>query len=299
MMRLKNNTKVKLIALFSAIALWMYVIAIVDPEDTKLIEDIPVTVSNLDELEEKDLVIYPDESLLCSMNISGKLSNVKNIDKNDIKVYGEIDNPIEGKNEVYLRANMSERVSHEFTQSTIIVNLEKKISKNLKININVSDEDKENIDSITPENDYATISGPRTQMNKVKNVVGKIDSLKDNTQKELTKKVRLIALDENGKEVKGVEIENPYVYLKIKMLDSKEVPIKVVFNTEEDLITYKLSEESVTITGKVDTLKNIQYVETETINIEDLKNKKTIEVNLVMPNNVKCEKNKIRVSLDR
>ncbi len=299
MMRLKNNTKVKLIALFSAIALWMYVIAIVDPEDTKLIEDIPVTVSNLDELEEKDLVIYPDESLLSSMNISGKLSNVKNIDKDDIKVYGEIDNPIEGKNEVYLRANMSERVSHEFTQSTIIVNLEKKISKNLKININVSDEDKENIDSITPENDYATISGPRTQMNKVKNVVGKIDSLKDNTQKELTKKVRLIALDENGKEVKGVEIENPYVYLKIKMLDSKEVPIKVVFNTEEDLITYKLSEESVTITGKVDTLKNIQYVETETINIEDLKNKKTIEVNLVMPNDVKCEKNKIRVSLDR
>lgn len=298
-MRLKNNTKVKLIALFSAIALWMYVIAIVDPEDTKLIEDIPVTVSNLDELEEKDLVIYPDESLLCSMNISGKLSNVKNIDKDDIKVYGEIDNPIEGKNEVYLRANMSERVSHEFTQSTIIVNLEKKISKNLKININVSDEDKENIDSITPENDYATISGPRTQMNKVKNVVGKIDSLKDNTQKELTKKVRLIALDENGKEVKGVEIENPYVYLKIKMLDSKDVPIKVVFNTEEDLITYKLSEESVTITGKVDTLKNIQYVETETINIEDLKNKKTIEVNLVMPNDVKCEKNKIRVSLDR
>ena len=83
------------------------------------------------------------------------------------------------------------------------------------------------------------------------------------------------------------------------MLDSKEVPIKVVFNTEEDLITYKLSEESVTITGKVDTLKNIQYVETETINIEDLKNKKTIEVNLVMPNDVKCEKNKIRVSLDR
>lgn len=299
MMRLKNNTKVKLIALFSAIALWMYVIAIVDPEDTKLIEDIPVTVSNLDELDEKDLVIYPDESLLSSMNISGKLSNVKNIDKDDIKVYGEIDNPIEGKNEVYLRANMSERVSHEFTQSTIVVNLEKKISKTLKININVSDDDKENIDSIILEDDYATISGPRTQMSKVKSVAGKVDSLKENTKRELTKKVRLIALDENGKEVKGVEIENPYVYIKIKMLDSKSVPIKVVFNTDEDLITYKLSEESVTITGKVDTLKNIQYIETETINTEDLKNKKSIEANLIIPNNVKCEKNKTRVSLDR
>ena len=203
MMRLKNNTKVKLIALFSAIALWMYVIAIVDPEDTKLIEDIPVTVSNLDELEEKDLVIYPDESLLSSMNISGKLSNVKNIDKDDIKVYGEIDNPIEGKNEVYLRANMSERVSHEFTQSTIIVNLEKKISKNLKIEINMSDENKENIDSIKLDEEYVTVSGPRTQMAKVKGVIGKVDSLKDVDKKNITKKVRLIAVDENGKEVKG------------------------------------------------------------------------------------------------
>ena len=299
MMRLKNNTKVKLIALFSAIALWMYVIAIVDPEDTKLIEDIPVTVSNLDELEENDLVIYPDESLLSSMNISGKLSNVKNIDKDDIKVYGEIDNPIEGKNEVYLRANMSERVSHEFTQSTIIVNLEKKISKNLKINISLSDEDKENIDSIKLNDDYAKISGPRTQMSKVKSVVGKVDSLKDNTKKELTKKVRLIAVDKNGKEVKGVEIENSYVYLKIKMLDSKSVPIKAMFNSDEDLITYKLSEETVTITGKEDSLKNIQYIETESINVEDLKNKKTIELNLVIPENIKCEKNKIRISLDR
>ena len=297
-MRLKNNTKVKLIALFSAIALWMYVIAIVDPEDTKLIEDIPVTVSNLDELDEKDLVIYPDESLLSSMNISGKLSNVKNIDKDDIKVYGEIDNPIEGKNEVYLRANMSERVSHEFTQSTIIVNLEKKISKNLKIEINMSDENKENIDSIKLDEEYVTVSGPRTQMAKVKGVIGKVDSLKDVDKKNITKKVRLIAVDENGKEVKGLDIENPYVYLNIKMLDSKSVPIKVSLNGD-DLPTYKLNEEKVLITGKDEVLKNIQYIETESVDTEELKNKKSIEVSLVIPNNIKCTENKVRVSLDR
>lgn len=297
-MRLKNNTKVKLIALFSAIALWMYVIAIVDPEDTKLIEDIPVTVSILDELEEKDLVIYPDESLLSSMNISGKLSNVKNINKDDIKVYGEIDNPIEGKNEVYLRANMSERVSHEFTQSTIIVNLEKKISKNLKIDISISDEDKANIDSLKLEEDYVTVSGPRTQMSKVKGVIGKVDSLKDIDKKNITKKVRLIAIDEKGKEVKGVDIEKPYSYLNIKMLASKSVPIKASFNGD-DLPTYKLSEEEVLITGKEDVIKNIQHIETESIDIEELRNKKSIEVNLTIPNNIKCNENKVRVSLDR
>ena len=45
--KLKKNTKIKLIALFSAIILWMYVMAVVDPEDTKLYENIPITITNL------------------------------------------------------------------------------------------------------------------------------------------------------------------------------------------------------------------------------------------------------------
>lgn len=193
---------------------------------------------------------------------------------------------------------MSERVSHEFTQSTIIVNLEKKISKNLKIEINMSDENKENIDSIKLDEEYVTVSGPRTQMAKVKGVIGKVDSLKDVDKKNITKKVRLIAVDENGKEVKGLDIENPYVYLNIKMLDSKSVPIKVSLNGD-DLPTYKLNEEKVLITGKEEVLKNIQYIETESVDTEELKNKKSIEVTLVIPNNIKCSENKVRVSLDR
>ena len=35
---LKKNTKIKLISFLSAVVLWMYVMAIVDPEDTKLFE---------------------------------------------------------------------------------------------------------------------------------------------------------------------------------------------------------------------------------------------------------------------
>ena len=34
--KLKNNSKIKIISLLSAMVLWMYVMAIVDPEETKL-----------------------------------------------------------------------------------------------------------------------------------------------------------------------------------------------------------------------------------------------------------------------
>ena len=299
MMRLKNNTKVKLIALFSAIALWMYVIAIVDPEDTKLIEDIPVTVSNLDEVDEKDLVVYPDESLLCSMNVSGKLSNVKNVDKEDIKVYGEIDNPIEGKNEVYLRANMSERVSHEFTQSTIIINLEKKISKEYKISLSINDKDKENIESVNLEDEYVNISGPRSQMSKVKKVVGKVDSIKVENNKTITKRVRLIPVDSKDKEVNGIKMNNNYVNLYIKMLASKSVPVKVAIDNEDEPLNYELSKKDVTIVGKESDIKNIKYIETEKLNVDELKDKKIVELKLTIPAGIKCDDEKIRVNIER
>ena len=55
--KLKENTKIKLISLLSAIVLWLYVMAIVDPQETKLFENIPVTITNLDELDSNDFVI--------------------------------------------------------------------------------------------------------------------------------------------------------------------------------------------------------------------------------------------------
>ena len=69
--KLKENTKIKLISLLSAVVLWMYVMAVVDPEDTKLFENIPVVITNLNELKEKDLVIYPEKEITTDIYVAG------------------------------------------------------------------------------------------------------------------------------------------------------------------------------------------------------------------------------------
>ena len=74
---MKRNTRIKLIALFTAIVLWMYVMAVVDPEDTKLFENVPVTVTNTDELQGDDLVVYPQSDLVTDIYITGKLSDLQ------------------------------------------------------------------------------------------------------------------------------------------------------------------------------------------------------------------------------
>ena len=81
---MKRNTRIKLIALFTAIVLWMYVMAVVDPEDTKLFENVPVTVTNTDELQGDDLVVYPQSDLVTDIYITGKLSDLQKISEEDI-----------------------------------------------------------------------------------------------------------------------------------------------------------------------------------------------------------------------
>ena len=105
--KLKNNTKIKLISLLSAIVLWIYVMAIVDPEDSRLFENVPVVVTNIEELAENDLIVYPESDLVADINIKGKLSDVQKITVDDIHIYGTINNPMEGNNKLSLKVNIT------------------------------------------------------------------------------------------------------------------------------------------------------------------------------------------------
>lgn len=297
MMKLNSNTKVKIISLLSAIALWMYVIAIVDPEDTRIIEDIPVTLTNTERMDAKDLVVYQDEPLTCSMYISGKLSNVKSITKDDIQVYGEISDPIEGKNVVYLKANMSDRVSHEFSSSTIIVNLEKKIYKDIPVKIDVPKEYINTVESAVPEKESIEISGPREQVSRVSYLYGEInpEGKKDNYKEN----VKLTAIDKDGKEVEDIELGSKYVSVQVKMLSSKKVSINPVFNSDASGINYSFDENSIEIKGKSDKISEIESINTEEIDLEKLKNDGSLKVALNIPEGIISEKKDVTVFVNK
>jgi hypothetical protein len=62
--KFKHNTRIKVIALISAMVLWMYVMLAIDPQSKNLIEDVPVSITNTTELEDKGFVVYPENDLL-------------------------------------------------------------------------------------------------------------------------------------------------------------------------------------------------------------------------------------------
>ncbi len=299
--KIKNNNKIKIISLLSSIFLWMYVMAVVDPEETKLMEGIPVRITNESELKDENLVIYPEQEITANVYITGNLSNIQKIKKEDIKVDGYIKNPIEGNSELYLSAPSSPRITYEFKNNVLIVPLEKVVDEKRVLTIETKGESSKNIDTINIENkkDSIDIRGPRTLVSQVQKVVGVLNV--SSKEQNFSQIVDLKAVDSKGNEIEGIDLEQNSVEVTVTMLKEKEVPIKLnVENDTEDNtnFNFELSKDKVMIKGKAEYVDSITTIETEKINLSELKVSKNREINLIIPEGIKSDINKVVVNIE-
>lgn len=288
--KLKNNSKIKIISLLSAMVLWMYVMAIVDPEETKLFENIPVTITNKNELNERDLVIYPEQDLTTNIYVTGKLSNLKKVTKDDINVYGQINNPLEGNNEIYLKVSTSQRVNYDFKNPVMIVTLEKIISEDKSIKVDITGSGKNNVDNIILQDniDKVSVSGPRSLVNKVKRVVG---TVKVNGElNDFSQSIKLEPVDAKGKVVEGIELEKDSVNVNITLLTQKTVPITLKLSDNgESGVNYTMSQNTVTIKGKKDIVDSINDIETQPVKLSEISPGTSRDIYLQVPNGITIE----------
>lgn len=295
--KLKYNSKIKIISLLSAMVLWMYVMAIVDPEETKLFENIPVTITNKNELNERDLVIYPEQDLTTNIYVTGKLSNLKKVTKDDINVYGQINNPLEGNNEIYLKVSTSQRVNYDFKNPVMIVTLEKIISEDKSIKVDITGSGKNNVDNIMLQDniDKVSVSGPRSLVNKVKRVVG---TVKVNGElNDFSQSIKLEPVDANGKVVEGIELEKDSVNVNIILLAQKTVPIilKLSDNSESG-VNYTMSQNTVTIKGKKDIVDSINDIETQPVKLSEILPGTSKDIYLQVPSGITIETKYITIN---
>lgn len=293
--RLKNNTKIKLISLLSALVLWLYVMTVEDPVETRTFSDIPVTITNMSVLEERGLTIYPKEELLADISIRANLSSLRPINRDNIYIYGRLDDPKEGKNVVYLQANLPERVNkYDIKPNVITLDLEKVVNEKRSISVDVEGEPKINIDNIETNKKTVDVSGPRTLVNKVTSIKATLDA--SDKYKDFSTKLKLVPVDANGDAVKGVKLDDNFVVATVKFLQEKVVPVKLVFDdsvsNQSNLENYSINPKDITIEGKKEALDNINGINTKPITANDLKNNNSIDVALDIPKDIKI-KNKI------
>ena len=297
--RLHKNTKIKIISLLSAIVLWMYVMAVVDPEDTKLYENIPITITNLNEIKDLGLVVDPDDNLVTSVYIKGKLSDLQKISANNIDVYGTVSNPIEGQNQLYLRASVNDKVTTEFKSDTIVINLEKSIEEEKNITVNITGVYKDNVDKVDLDKTKVVVSGPRSSVDSVEYVQATFDANKESVDTKSTE-LELKALDSEMNEVDHVTLEFNKVTAKVSYFQQKQVKINPIFSSNESNLVqdqdFTIIPSEINIKGKSDVINNIDSINTKIINVDELGTNNKI-VDLDIPDGINADKDSVTIKL--
>ncbi|GAA0864436.1 CdaR family protein [Paraclostridium tenue] len=298
---LKNNTKIKLISLLSALVLWLYVMTVEDPVEIRNFNNIPITITNMSMLEDRGLAIYPKEELLADISIKANLSSLRTINRDNIYIYGRLDDPKEGKNAIYLQANLPERVNkYDIKPSVITVDLEKVVDEKRSIEVSTKGKSNINIDNIEISKKTANVTGPRSVVNKVTSIKATVDV--DKKEKDFSTKVKLVPVDKSGNEVEDVKLEDDFVVATVKFLQQKVVPVKLKLEGssegEKIIKNYKLSPNEITIEGKKEVLDKINIISTKPVKIEDLKDVNSVDIGLDIPNGIKVNDNISSVKID-
>ena len=169
----------------------------------------------------------------------------------------------------------------------MIVTLEKLVNEDKNINISISGNGKNDVDSITLEDNINKIivSGPRTLVDKVKNIVGTVNV--DNNLSDFSQSIKLEPVDYKGNVVEGVKLEKNSISANVTLLTEKVVPIKLnLSNNIESDINYEISQNTVTIKGKKDIVDSIEYIESQPIDLSQLSPEIDKDVYLQIPNGI-------------
>ncbi len=300
---LRENIPEKLMALSSAILIWMYVNAEKNPTITQRFT-VDVEVQHLQNGYESP-VISPSQ---VTVVLTGVRSSVEQISPRGIRAMVDLSGVGEGKQRLPVQVNLTQDllqdVQVEIIPPTVQVTLTRRISKDLRIQclfVNTPPEGYVYISPIVfPET--ALVTGPRERVNQVQRLI--VNAVPDKVGGEVDDDVPIVALDGANNPVSGVTIRPSHARVVLKLAPvslTKTVIVTPVWKGAPDasvaIEEITIDPRTVVISGKPDVLARVHSVETEPIDISNLTSDFSRSVALRRVDGAQLTTSSVRVSV--
>ena len=298
---MKNRAVSFLIALLCAIGLWAYVVTVVNPEDTTVISNIPVTFYGEEELQQdRSLIITEGADTMVSVEVTGKRADLKKlspetvsavVDISRIRSAGEYDLSFEVRFAAEL-GSMEVNVTGR-TPYRVPFTLAKMATKTIEVKGVFNGKVAEGYIAETMSYDHETITiqGPEELVQQVSYAQVILD--RTNLDKTVTAELEYTLIDDNGEKVDGSEISCDVKTVKVTLpvVVYKEIPLSVEFidgggATTEDVI-YTISPPTVTISGAESILDGVSKITLGNIDLADIGSSAEFTFPILIPNETK------------
>lgn len=295
-------------ALLVAFVFWVYVMGDKNPEQTRVIKDVPVNLVNQGNIEQANLAIMPGQKFFVDLTITGKALDVFNAGAEDFKVEADMGGYLKkGDNNIIpvdiksapKGVNVVNKAGYPYT---IRVRLDSLLIKSVPVVVNVKGNAKEgfgNTDPITRPTEVL-ISGPASYVSSVAAAAGQVDIT--GIADDIKETIPLRAQDKDGKLVQDVEIEPKNVDVIVPVKPSKEVPIVIktsgALPENRILKSIKSKTERILIIGEREEIDKISFIETVPLDLTTVAKSQTRDVQLNIPKNIVLNGNVKNISVD-
>ena len=273
---IKSNLLMKIMAVLFAVILWSYVLSIINPVRTRVVQNVPVHFTNVDELHDKNLWItgsLSDALDEVSVKILVNQSDIKLLTKENIDAYvdlstingpGDHPRPVEAK-----PTGISGQIT-EISPMQVTLHADWHDVKPIPVTVNVIGSVPTGYYASVPEITPTTVEveGARTDVQKVASAVCNVDLT--GLTKGFSKNMEIDLLDADGNVIDKSLFPNklPSVIVTLNVQAMKTVPIDTkgsIIGQDEVAAGYEVSEIScepqrVAIAGDAQTLMGINSI---------------------------------------
>lgn len=304
----KSQIMAMVLSLLAAFIMWVYITNSENPQKSKIIYNVQVTLINQDSIQQSGLALLPDQNFSVSIKITGSASDVNSITASDFTAVADMDtNLVPGENKIYVKLQQVPKNVKVVTADEdlyITVQLDELKEKQVSVSLEVKgtpESGYENAGSIVkPET--VLVSGPAKYVDSVASASGKVDIT--GASSDVTAPTTVKALDKDGKEVPNVTINPQSVNATISIKASKtvEVSVKTIGSTSDDVVITGItaSPSTVTIIGDKGVISRISKIETQAVDISNISQTTYVDTTLNLPDGVTVVNNAtgIRVTIN-
>lgn len=273
--KLFSNWGLKLASLVLAFILWIVVVRIEDPQDTRTFRNVPVKLINTSLLtdadEEQVYEVLEDTNIIKSVTVLAKKTVLDQLSASDIVAVADVKNLITYSNTIEISVTIplyGDQVDSISASNTVMkLNVEDKKNKWVDLKYNLIGEVAAGymVGNVSLDQNQILISGPESQVDAVDHASLDVDVSGFSTNLSANMEIKLYDADNNPIESRSVEKKVEYAHITVEVLATKEVPVVLtVMGTPADgyMATGLVENEhpNVKIAGSIALLNNVNQI---------------------------------------
>lgn len=294
--KFNKNVISLLVCVAIAIGLWCYVAFVENPDMTRWITGVPITISGADALNEKGLSIQSISSERIDVKVRATRNQFRYLSSETITATADVSRISRtGSTSINITVSLPSSTPNasvvDRRKSSVTVLIEDFVEKEFEIEVNLSKE---------PANGYyihsiqydieskITVSGTATAISSidcVKTVPIDLSSATSN----VVYPASLVAYDSLGKEVGGVSFSLEKINVTFELYHKKTVPVSISYRSINSALSASVEPSDVTIDGPSSVIDAIDHIPTEAIDALLLQDGDQITVSLSLPSSVSLD----------